>query len=143
MCIVPFFITSAQERNGAVREKYYILTNNPMVAGKLSEDHKVVFMELSFEEILKEARSRIHSGQSLLTHPLSGSVKPNETPYKSLLIGEAKPTTEELAFTLELIETAIAACGKFRAKGDKYAQDFQLIDYTLIKSAVESADMGI
>lgn len=126
-----------------MREKYYILTNNPLTQEKLGEDHKVEFIDISFEGILKEARGRIHSGQSLLTHPLSGSVKPNETPYKSLLIGEAKPTTEELAFTLELIETAIAACSKFKAKGDKYAPDFQLIDYTLIKSAVESADMGI
>ena len=95
-----------------MREKYYILTNNPLTKEKLGADHKVEFIDISFEGILKEARGRIHSGQSLLTHPLSGSVKPNETPYKSLLIGAAKPTTEELAFTLELIETAIAACSK-------------------------------
>lgn len=143
----PFFITLTERSDVSMREKYYILTNNPMVAEKLSEGHNVVYMELSYEEILKEVRNRIHGGQSLLSHPLSGSVKPNETPYKSVLVGEAKPTAEELAFGLELIENAIGACEKFRLRPDRFGpkvlDDFKLIDYTLIKSAVESADMGI
>ena len=61
---------------------YIVITNNPLVFEKLKDEHKVIYKEISYEEILKEARDRIHDGHRLLTHPLSGSVKPNETPYK-------------------------------------------------------------
>jgi len=46
--------------------------------------------------------------------------------------------------SLRLIENAIDACHKFEDKKDRYSaevyQDFQLIDWTLIKSGIASAD---
>ena len=48
------------------------------------------------------------------------------------------------ADSLKLIENAIQACRKFMMKADKYKpevyQDFQLIDWTLLESAMASAD---
>ena len=45
---------------------------------------------------------------------------------------------------IEIIERAIASVSKFQFKSDKYApqvyEDFRLIDYTLISSALPSAD---
>ncbi|WP_101694143.1 GrdX family protein [Dorea phocaeensis] len=121
---------------------YMIITNNPMVRDKLGETHNVVYQEISYEDILKDVRDRIHEGHTLLSHPLSGSVKPNETPYKSIMVSEKKGAVD--AQGLAIIENAIQACGKFVFRSDKYKPevygDFQLIDLTLIESGITSAD---
>ncbi|CUX38104.1 GrdX family protein [Clostridium sp. C105KSO13] len=126
------------------RENFEIITNNPLVLGKLEKTHYVAYHEISYEEILKKVRDRIHEGHRLLSHPLSGSVKPKETPYKSIIITKRKEMKPDLE-SLELIENAIEACGKFSFKADLYGaevyKDFQLIDWTLLKSALESAEI--
>ena len=121
---------------------YMIITNNPMVRDKLGETHNVIYQEISYEDILKDVRDRIHEGHTLLSHPLSGSVKPNETPYKSIMVSEKKGAIDSQG--LAIIENAIQACGKFAFRSDKYkpevSGDFQLIDRTLIESGIASAD---
>lgn len=121
---------------------YMIVTNNPMVRDKLGETHNVIYREISYEDILKDVRDRIHEGHTLLSHPLSGSVKPNETPYKSIMVSEKKRAVDTQG--LAIIENAIQACGKFTFRSDKYKPevygDFQLIDLTLIESGITSAD---
>ena len=121
---------------------FMIITNNTLVKEKLGKDYHVEYEDLSFEDTLKKVRDRIYQGHRLLTHPLSGSVKPNETPYKSVMISE-KP--EELDMqAMRIIESAIQTCAKFQFKSDKYRpeiyDDFRLIDCTLIESALPSAE---
>ena len=91
---------------------------------------------------VREVRDRIHDGHLLLTHPLSGSVKPNETPYKSVLISAGKEEVDRRSLTI--IENAIDACHKFQDKTGRYGEsvleDFQLIDWTLLESGLASAD---
>ena len=67
---------------------FMIITNNPLVKEKLGEDYHVEYEELSYEDTLKKVQKMIFQGYRLLTHPLSGSVKPNETPYKSVMLSE-------------------------------------------------------
>lgn len=120
-----------------------IITNNPLVLTKLNQEHNIDFEELTYEELLKKVRDRIHEGHQLLTHPLSGSVKPNETPYKSILISKKNETMTDVR-SLELIENAIHACGKFNFKSEEYGtqtlSDLQMIDWTLLESGLASAD---
>ena len=124
------------------RKSYMILTNNPLVLEKLKDTHNVIYKDISYEELLKEVRDRIHEGHLLLTHPLSGSVKPNETPYKSVMISERKEEMDSRS--LSLIENALQACRKFEDKSGRYEakvyEDFQLIDWTLLESGLASAD---
>ena len=124
------------------REEYQIITNNPLVCEKLKDTHCVVYKEISYEGILREVRDLVHEGHLLLSHPLSGSVKPNETPYKSIMV--AKETGEVDERSLKIIENAIDACGKFEFKSDRYPEavlgDFRLIDWTLLESGIASAD---
>ena len=54
--------------------KYMVITNNPLVRSRLDDTHEVIYLELSYEELLKVVRDRIYEGHRLLTHPLSGSV---------------------------------------------------------------------
>lgn len=123
-------------------KRFIIITNNPMVRDDFSEKYQVDYMEVSFEEILKKVRDKVYMGHQLLTHPLSGSVKPNETPYKSIMIS-SEP--DKLDFdAVEIIENAIHACSKFEYRADKYTEsvyiDFQYVDHTLISSAIPSTD---
>ena len=124
------------------RGNYIIVTNNPLVLEKHGDTHNVIYKEVSYEGILRVVRDMIHEGHSLLTHPLSGSVKPNETPYKSIMISAERRRIDE--GSVELIENAIQACGKFEFKSDRYRpevyEDFKLIDCTLIESGMASAD---
>lgn len=121
---------------------YSVLTNNPLVRDTLKDKKEVIYKEISYEDVLREARDRVYRGYRLLSHPLSGSVKPNETPYKSIMLGNRKEEID--AQSVRIIESAIESCRKFVFKSDKYKpevyKDFQLIDWTLLESAMASAD---
>lgn len=123
--------------------KYMVITNNPLVRSRLDDTHEVIYLELSYEELLKVVRDRIYEGHRLLTHPLSGSVKPKETPYKSVLISERKEKVD--GESVRLIENAILVCQKFQDKSKYYKEevhkDFQLVDWTLLESGLASADV--
>ena len=120
-----------------------VITNNPLVRSRLDDTYEVIYLELSYEELLKVVRDRIYEGHRLLTHPLSGSVKPKETPYKSVLISERKEKVD--GETVRLIENAILVCQKFQDKSKYYKEevykDFQLVDWTLLESGLASADV--
>ena len=123
--------------------KYMVITNNPLVRSRLDDTHEAIYLELSYEELLKVVRDRIYEGHRLLTHPLSGSVKPKETPYKSVLISERKEKVD--GESVRLIENAILVCQKFQDKSKYYKEevykDFQLVDWTLLESGLASADV--
>ena len=111
-----------------------------MVDRKFRESYQVYLQEGDYMQVLKSARDYIHAGHTLLTHPLAGSVKPNETPYKSVMI-----TAEKKQLNLEsvkIIEESIYTCEKFvtTAKNDQSEvyKDFQYIDCSLIESAIAS-----
>lgn len=121
--------------------KFVIITNNPLVEKELGQDYPVEFHDVSYEGILKVVQDRVYKGHELLTHPLSGSVKPKETPYKSVMISEDIRGLN--AQSMHLIDGAIRTCGKFRDRSGEYApevfDDFQYVDLTLISSALPSA----
>ena len=135
--------------------KYIIITNNPLVRDTY-KDKEVEFYDIKYQEILQTVKNKIALGYKILTHPLSGSVKPKETPYKSIMIsketvGEDEKTVGANIYgarpvdleSLEIIEDAIATCEKFKERSDKWTpqvlKDFQLVDFTLIDSAIDSA----
>lgn len=134
-----------------MKEKFIIMTNNPMVPKALGEKYDIVYKDSSLPEFFEEVQEKICEGHILLTHPLSGSVKPGETPYKSVLISsiaaDAGRSSEEIVLSVRLIESALAACEKFKMKPERFAgdvlSDLQLIDYTLLESALSSAETGL
>ena len=73
-----------------MNDGFLIITNNTLVKEKLGENYHVEYEDLSYEDTLRKVRDRVYLGHKLLTHPLSGSVKPNETPYKSVMKTEMK-----------------------------------------------------
>ena len=120
---------------------FLILTNNPLVPACMEGRglYTVRFQpERSFREILVEARDMVYAGHILYTHPLAGSVKPNETPYKSLIVSREPHGFD--AQHGEMIASAIAVFDKFKPLGRTFPpsvlEDFQLIDYTLLAGAI-------
>lgn len=126
--------------------KKIIITNNPIVFNNINKDVdskiKVEFYDVSYLDILKKVRDKVHLGHKILTHPLSGSIKPNETPYKSIMISEECKTLDN--DSLIIIEESIKTAEKFiKIKNtpkwpEKILNDFQTIDYSLIKNVLQT-----
>jgi len=116
-----------------------LVTNNPLVQEQFQSNYNVEYMETNLLGILTRVRDLIHTGHRLLTHPLSGSVKPNETPYKSVLLTEAKEGTDTQSVTI--IEECIITVQKFPPKHipEKYMHDMQTVDLSLIRTALNAS----
>ena len=119
-----------------------LVTNNPLVKERYHSEFKVEFLDTDMLGVLIHIRDCIHKGYKLLTHPLSGSVKPNETPYKSVLIldnpKDNDPQSEDHVQSVNIIEEASKTVRKFPLKHipEEYLHDLQTIDLTLIRSAL-------
>jgi hypothetical protein len=117
---------------------FFIVTNNPRVHNELGNYYHVKFKEGSYRDVLVMARDYIYEGHTLLTHPLAGSIKPNETPYRTVAVSKdkQKPDLE----SVDIISMSIQTCDKFSMKPKEYSdevlEDFQQIDYSLIYNAV-------
>ena len=112
--------------------QYVIITNNPAVASKYPNES--CYIEDSVHKIFCAVRDAVHKGAELISHPLSGSVKPNESPYKSVAINTA---TGSLDFkSLGIIEDAIATLARLPNKMRNYdestLEDFRIIDLDLM-----------
>jgi hypothetical protein len=122
-------------------EPLIILTNNPMSKEQFDNKYKIIFIEGTMMDILKKVRNNIHEGHKLLTHPLMSSVKPNETPYRTICISKEKLSEVDLQ-SLTIIEESIMSTEKFLNDfktpewNEKILLDFQLIDYDLIHHAL-------
>ena len=135
-----------------------LVTNNPLVEAQYSSRFKVVFLSTGLTGVLTHVRDYVHKGHKLLTHPLSGSVKPNETPYKSVLLsaaagidgtaaaaeitaaaGTAGAQAETDFQSVSIIEECITAAQKFPPKQipEDYLHDLQVVDLALIQSALQ------
>ncbi|WP_425448581.1 GrdX family protein [Dethiothermospora halolimnae] len=119
-----------------------IITNNPLVETKFKDTVKVKFFDTKYIDILVKVRDLVHVGHKLLSHPLSGSVKPNETPYKSILISEEKGKMDMKS--IMVIEDSLNTAKKFLKDketpkwDDKILDDFQVIDLSLIENTLEN-----
>ena len=72
-----------------------LVTNNPLCRAVFTGICPVEFVAAdSCLSMLIRVRDMVYAGYRLYTHPLSGSVKPNETPYKSLLLSRSAGTPD-------------------------------------------------
>ena len=118
---------------------YLLVTNNPMVRICMGDDYPICFIQGGYRDVLIKVRDMVYAGHTLYTHPLAGSVKPNETVYRSVAVSEKMH--EFSAEYSEIISNSIIAYDKFtprqRVLTPKILEDFQLVDYTLIAGAMD------
>ena len=117
-----------------------IITNNQKVRDFFKKERiEVLYIDGDYKDVLYTVRDKIQLNYHLLTHPLSGSIKPNETPYKSIAIKKEKKLD---LLSLELISNAIEVYKKLQKDlktplwTESILQDFMVIDLDLIKNAL-------
>lgn len=117
------------------------MTNNDLISEKYNKVVDITFVDGQYIDVLRYARDMIHKGSILITHPLMGSVKPNETPFRSIIISEGTKLDVE---SLTIIESSIAVTEKFQKDNkvplwsEKTLNDFRFVDLKLLESALDS-----
>ena len=116
-----------------------LITNNPKFIEENLEDIEIEYLDMSYIDILRKVRDYVHENWEIVTHPLYGSVKPNETIYRTIVIKE----NNSLDITsVNLISDAILTFKKFRNNRevpqwtDRVKGDFSVIDHDLIINAI-------
>jgi grdX protein len=125
---------------GKMNKDTIIITNNQKVREFFEKERaQVLYIEGDYKDVLYMVRDKVQLNYHLLTHPLSGSIKPNETPYKSIAI---KKERELDLLSLELISNAIEVYKKLQKDlktpfwTESILEDFRVIDLDLIKNAL-------
>ncbi len=119
-----------------------IITNNPYVNEKYKDKMEVIYKDnFNYIQILEFLRDKIHEGHQLLTHPLSGSIKPNETPYKTIMISKEKGSLDGQGVLI--VEESIETAKKFQSDKptpdwtERVLDDFRVIDLSLIENVID------
>ena len=114
-----------------------LVTNNPLVKEQYQGNFQVEFLETGVSGVFYRVRDLVHKGHKLLTHPLTGSVKPNETLYKSVLLTEKIEKTDFKS--VGIIEGCIQTAEKFFPQSirEEHKNDMQIVDLSLIRSALD------
>lgn len=118
-----------------------ILTNNSLVCEKYSGQLDITYIDGQYIDVLKSVRDMVHKGSKLITHPLMGSIKPNETPFRSIIVSAGNVLDVE---SLTIIENSIAATEKFQRDNrvpcwnENVLNDFRFVDLKLFESALDS-----
>ena len=121
------------------KEKCTIVTNNDRVADKYKDMMNVEMVD-SYEEVLIKARDMVYDRHRLLTHPQAGSLKPNQTPYRSIIVYPSDNSSN--MDDVMMIEKAIETFNKFREiketpkYEEKTANDYKTIDLSMIDNVM-------
>ena len=116
-----------------------LITNNPKFIEENLKDIEIEYLDVSYIDILRKVRDYVHENWEIVTHPLYGSVKPNETIYRTIVIKEKNSLD---ITSVNLISDAILTFKKFRNNRevpqwtDRVKDDFSIIDYDLIINAI-------
>ena len=117
-----------------------LITNNPKFIEENLKDIEIEYLDVSYVDILRKVRDYVHENWEIVTHPLYGSVKPNETIYRTIVLKE----NNSLDITsVNLISDAILTFKKFRNNRevpqwtDRVKDDFSVIDHDLILNAIK------
>ena len=121
-------------------DKAIIITNNDRVYEKYKKEMQVILLD-SYEDVLIKARDMAYNRHILLTHPQASSLKPNQTPYRSVVVypkGE-EDNMKDIMLIEKCIETyrqwqEIAPTPKNYA--EKVANDFKTIDLSGIENII-------
>lgn len=115
---------------------YRCLTNNPMVYNRnLSIIETVDGTPLDLFKVIKV---EIEKGFKLVTHPLTSSLAPNFSPYKTVFLSP-DPSLEIDMESFNIIENSITYTENLMNSNplpkwdDKSLEDFQFVDLDLIK----------
>ena len=117
-------------------EKAVLLTNNSRVYEKYKDSMKTVYVD-SYEEVLIKTRDMVYDRHILLTHPQASSLKPNQTPYRSIIVypkGE-EDNMKDILLIEKCLETYCQwqkTAPRPRKYSDRVLYDFMSIDLSIM-----------
>ena len=118
-----------------------IITNNPLVQQEI-HTIEVEFIDGSYKDVLMHTHKQVvENAYAVLTHPLSGSIKPNETLYKSVIIAPQKSSSIDMD-SVNLLDSAIDVYDHFQAMRptpnwpEKVKEDFAVVDFHILQGAI-------
>ena len=117
-------------------EDTILVTNNDRVYEKYKDITNVILVE-SYEAVLIKVRDLVYDRHVLLTHPQASSLKPNQTPYRSVAVyprGDEDNTKD-----IMLIEKCIETYRQWQDIAptptnyeERVANDFKTIDLSVV-----------
>ena len=121
-------------------DKCIFVTNNDRAAAAFGDRAKQIVLLENYRDVLVQARDLIYAGHKLLSHPQASSLKPNQTPYRTILVYGEKGSVnfDDVA----LIEKAIETFDKWQdirhtpAYCEKIAYDYKTIDLSMIENII-------
>ena len=117
-----------------------IITNNNYVFDKYKNDTNVILGD-NYEDVLIKTRDLVYDKHVLLTHPQASSLKPNQTPYRSVIVypkGE-----EDNTDSIMMIDKCIQVYREWqeispspKSYAPKVEHDFKTIDLSVIENVI-------
>jgi hypothetical protein len=117
-----------------------IITNNDYVFEKYKSLTNVILLK-SYEEVLLKTRDYVYDKHILLTHPQASSLKPNQTPFRSIIVypkGE-----EDNLESVMMIDKCIQVYREWqeispspKSYAPKVEHDFKTIDLSIIENVI-------
>ena len=125
-------------------EMYLLVTNNRLCFEKYRDRVRVDYLEDgSYLDVLVRARDYVQKGSRIETHPMAGSIKPNQTPFRSVLLSDRKMDGDEVIENELMIEDAVLMTKKFlsdrpvRKWDESIVNDFRQVDFERISGAID------
>jgi len=125
-------------------QQVLIITNNPIV--KNINNAEICFVKGDQRQVLYQVLNKVAVGHSLLSHPLAGSIKAEDNPYRSVVLSSSTAETDlsnlnMLEYCLGKVESGVRD-GMQSRQLDQLARDFQMIDKELLDNALQSLRKG-
>ena len=121
-------------------EKAILITNNDRVYEKYKDEIKIILLN-TYEEVLIKVRDMVYDRHLLLTHPQASSLKPNQTPYRSVVV--YPKGKEDNMKDIMLIEKCVQVYYEWQEiapsptkYADKVANDFKTIDLSVVDNII-------
>lgn len=113
------------------------ITNNPMIIKKGYKDTFVVVGNTL--SVLLAAKYEIRNGYQLASHPLTSSIRPDISPYKTIILTHSQPengwdSLKIINYAIDYTENLLKNHPKPYTWDKKSLKDFQYIDMDVINS---------
>ncbi len=121
-------------------DKCILVTNNDRVYLKYRDEIKCILLD-NYEDVLIKVRDMIYDRHILLTHPQASSLKPNQTPYRSIIV--YPKNNEDNMNDILLIEKCLEVFRAWqnisatpRNYENRVSEDFKTIDLSVIENII-------
>ncbi|MDO4988071.1 MAG: GrdX family protein [Synergistes sp.] len=120
---------------------FICISNNPYIKKKVSS---LRYVDGDVFDVLAAARDMVHKGFVLLADPLYGNFKPNQQPYRTIVLRSPQSPGEVDIFSLDLVENALGiyrdshVTAQRGTRGCDIDRDFRMIDFALIEETLRT-----